>query len=375
MRFLLASAAGLCAFAFAGTALAAYTPRLTITGASQNAGAPGGIKVKFQAGQTDDPTAKATFYVPLGYQLGIPGTAGTQLGTAAASVFAIDLNALVPVTGTVAVANPADFAAQATACTGTASHTSTWALNLSAAGTPLVVPVFVDTVTAGPLALFASATLVICLPPPDLPPGTPGRATLGAKLLTAEFTTSAITNPAALGEYRWRATATPYTPAKGTVNAAATVEVQSLVDLPTKLSLKATVKKTSKKGISLVSYTGTGLSNGQGLSTASVDLLKGSSATVVKKFKTQSTDANGAFSGSFAQRQAKTATKVYILARVTTQDRDLGPSGCTATFVPPASPFSIPCLDATVGGVTVSSTIVKASIPAAPKPKPRKKGH
>lgn len=374
-RFVLTAAAALTALALAGSALAAYTPKLTITGASQAAGAAGGIKVKFQVAQTDDPTAKATFYVPQGYQLATSGTAGTQLGTAAASVFAIDLNAVVPVTGTVAVSNPADFAAQATACTGTAAHTAVWALNLSAAGTPLVVPVFVDSVTAGPVALFASATLVICLPPPDVPVGTPGRATLGAKLLTAEFTTNAITNPAVQGEYRWRATATPYSPGKGTVNAAATVEVQSLVELPTRLSLKATVKKTSKKGISLVNYSGSGLSNGQGLSAASIDLLKGSTATSVKKFKTQTTDANGTFSGSFAQRQAKTAIKVYLLARVTTQDRDLGPSGCTATFLPPASPFAIPCLDATVGGVTVSSPLVKVNVPAAPKPKPRKKGH
>ena len=46
------------------------------------------------------------------------------------------------------------------------------------------------------------AKLVVCLPPPDVPAGTPGRATFGAKLFSATFGASAITQPVASGDYR-----------------------------------------------------------------------------------------------------------------------------------------------------------------------------
>ena len=76
---------------------------------------------------------------------------------------------------------------------------------------------------------------MVCLPPPDIPPGTPGRAQFGAKLLTAVFDSSAITEPTATGDYRWTSPFTPYTPTKGTPNAAGTVETQSISHIPTPL--------------------------------------------------------------------------------------------------------------------------------------------
>ena len=45
---------------------------------------------------------------------------------------------------------------------------------------------YVDPVS-GAAAAFASFTIQVCLPPPDVPAGTPGRATFGAKLVDAEF--------------------------------------------------------------------------------------------------------------------------------------------------------------------------------------------
>jgi len=213
---------------------------------------------------------------------------------------------------------------------------------------------------------------LILTPPPDIPPGTPGRATFGAKLIGAEFTTNAVVNPTAAGEFRWRALATPYFPAQGKVNAAGTVEVQSLVNLPTQLTLKAKVRKSAKKGVVNVNFNGLLLSNLKGVDGATVDVLKGSTATGVRRFKTFTTDENGAFSGTFAQKQAKKATSVFLVARATTAEQDLGASGCTATFVPPISPVALPCTDATIGGVSVASQVVKVTVPAAPKPKKKK---
>jgi hypothetical protein len=340
-----------------------------VSGASQALGAGGGVKVKYQQLQSDDPVAKVTFYVPLGYQVTTSQSAGTQLGTAAATIFAADLNAVVPVTGTVEIGAPGDFALQATACTGTTTHTAYWVLRLSAAGTPLLVPAFVDAITVAPLSAFAVAQIVICLPPGDVPVGTMGRATLGAKVLTAEFTSNAIVNPTAAGDSRWRATVTPYTPNTGKANAAATIELQSIVSLPSQLTISGKARKSAKAGTSTVSYSGTLRSNGKPVADGTVDVFRGPTARGVKKFKSQTTDDAGRYTGSFAAKQAKKASAVYVLARATVADQDLGATACTATFVPPASPFPIPCQDATVGGFTLSSNTAKVTIPAAPKKK------
>lgn len=359
--------AAVAVLALAGSASAGITSaKITVSSASQALGGVG-TKLKLTKSQADNDVARAVFYVPQGYSLS-SSAVGTQLGTAAATVFARDLNAIVPVTGTVTVANPADFVAQATACTGTANHSQIWALNLQAAGTPLTVPAFVDTITAPPLSALAVGTVTFCLPPSDIPQGTPGRATLGASLITAEFTTNAIVNPSLAGSYRWRATVTPYKTANGQFDAAGTVETQSIVNLPTKLSLTAKGKKGAVRGTYTVTYGGKLTSNGQGVDSATVDVLKGSTAKGVKKFKTQSTSA-GAYSGSFTVKQAKKATFVYLVAKAATSDQDLGIAGCTATFVPPLSLAPIPCVSATIAGVSLTSSVVKVTIPAGPKPK------
>ncbi len=360
--------AALAAFALAGSASAGITSaKITMSSAGQTLGAAG-TKFKLVKSQADNDLARAVFYVPQGYQL-TSSAVGTQIGTAAATVFARDLNAIVPVTGTVDVANPADLAAQATACTGTPNHSQIWALKLQAAGTPLTVPAFIDTITAPPLSALALATVTFCLPPSDIPAGNPARATLGASLITAEFTTNALLNPSAPGSYRWRALITPYQTGNGQVDGAGTVEAQSIVNLPTSISLKAKAKKAAAKATQTVTFSGSVTSNAQGVEGATVDVLKGSTAKGVKKFKTQSTGSTGAFSGSFAVKQGKRAASINLVAKATTADEDLGTAGCTATFVPPLSPVPIPCVDATVPGVSVTSPVVKVTIPAAPKPK------
>lgn len=371
LQIALSALVAVAALAITGTALAAYTPRLVVTGSSQAAGGGGGAKIKFTVPQTDDPTARATIYVPQGYAVRTTGTAGTQIGTAAATVFSVDLNAVVPVTGTVEIGNPADYVMQATACTGTTIHTAYWVLRLSAAGTPLTVPIFVDTIV-GPLATIATAQLVICLPPPDVPLGTPGRATLGAKLINAEFTANTIVNPSARGESRWRVLATPYTPLAGAVNPAGSVETQSLVTLPTQLTLKSKVLRSARRGFTNVTFSGLLLSNLKGVANATVQVLRGATAPAVKTFKSLKTSETGAFAGSFLQKQGKTATKVFLLARSTTAEQNLGAAGCTATFVPPLSPVAIPCIGASVGSVTVSSPVLRVNVPAAPPTKKKK---
>ena len=73
--------------------------------------------------------------------------------------------------------------------------------------------------------------------------GSPGRAQFGAKLLSATFGVSAITQPASSGDFTWTSLFTPYNPGVGTVNAAGSVETQSIKHIPTQLKLNYARKK------------------------------------------------------------------------------------------------------------------------------------
>jgi hypothetical protein len=151
---------------------------------------------------------------------------------------------LFPLTGKVVVANPADPAiiAAAARCTPGVSNQATWVLNASLQGQTISIPVFVNKV--GPLV-----TQQICLPPPDVPVGTPGRATLGAKIVTADFTIEGVFKNARRGQYEWAGIFTPYTPGTGAPNAAGTVEWRTFVGLPSSLTL---AKAKTRKGIKLI---------------------------------------------------------------------------------------------------------------------------
>src|SRR5262249_49194302 len=104
------------------------------------------------------------------------------------------------------------------------SPLQTWNLALTAPGLSLNIPAFV---AASPVAGY-TAVLVLC-------PGSPQSAPIGAKLLSATFTSSAITQPAAPGDYRWTSTWTPST-------GGATVQAQSVRRVPTELGLTVTKK-------------------------------------------------------------------------------------------------------------------------------------
>ena len=245
---------GAFALSSAGTALAAYTtPKLLVTDAKPAAG----VTISYSVSATDDPTAKLTFYAPKEYSAALTQPAGQTIGTVTAQGTAADLGgALLPLTGTVQVraasgtylsgTTQVPIAAAATQCTGTATHTAYWVLILQAAGQTLELPVFVDTVSTPPANAFASASIQACLPPPDVPVGTPGRATFGFKLTQVNFKVNSIFTSAGTAEARWRVLATPYNPGQGTANAAGSVEAQSLVAFPRSVTLGKPKLKLTK---------------------------------------------------------------------------------------------------------------------------------
>jgi hypothetical protein len=364
IRLAALTSAVFASLAFAGSALASFSPKLVVSSAAGSGSTRLGVVVS----NADDPTAKVSIYIPNGYALGA-AAAGTKLGDVTATASAADLGgAVLPLTGELdAIAPTAATGAAASACQ--VSPSQTWNLHLTAAGQSLDIPMFVVTAAAPELAVGYQAKLVVCLPPPDVPAGTPGRATFGAKLLSATFTSSAITQPGANGDFRWTSLWTPYNPGKGTPNAGGSVEVQSVRHLPTAAKLTITKKKVTKtvrrkvagkirtvKVVStLVRFSTTVTANGAApasstiATTAGGKKVGGASGSFVlasgKSAVVKSTAVVNSDSGSVPTGQTANPTTDLFF-------HDLGQSGCVPTVI-----FGgLPCLGATVGGEVVSAS-------------------
>jgi hypothetical protein len=364
-RLALVAVAALSALGFASSALASFAPKLVVSSSTpQAAGSGGSVRLGVVAQNADDPTARVTIYLPAGYQLASPA-AGTKLGTVTATAAAADLGgAVLPLTGELdaVAANPTG----ATQCTGTTAS-QYWNLHLTAAGQTLDIPLYVLPGAPAEVAAGYQTKLVVCLPPPDVPAGTPGRATFGAKLLSAQFDSSAITEPVATGDYRWTSLWTPYNPGKGTANAAGTVETQSIRHIPTQVTQTVTKKKLTtfvtkrikgKKHKVKVIRTRVTFS-------AKVD-ANGTAPTSSSISTTAAGKRVGGASGSFILARGKSATvtttalvnhdaSVPTGQTATAADlfySDLGAAACTKTTI-----FGgLPCVDATVGGQTIKAS-------------------
>lgn len=343
----------LAALAFAGQAFAAYTPKLAVQmGAA-------GTSIHLTIPSTDDPTALLVFYAPAGTVANLGATAGTTVGTLEAKAAAGALGgATLPLTGTVEARAAAGtylssgqqvpLAAAATRCTGTTTHAAFWVLKLSAAGQTLEVPLFIDPV-AGALAVAASYSLTVCLPPSDIPENL-GGAAFGAKVFDANFTVKDVFTATSQTNL-WRLRATPYTPAKGTPNAPATVESQSYVE--TGSVTLGTIKRVLTKLAATFTIAGK-VTSGAGAS-ASVTLRRGTSLSRLTATR-PAVSASGAFSSKTAVRRGAKLQRLYVKATATAPARDLDVSMCKATF-------GVSCISATASGFTASSATRTVLIP------------
>ena len=340
MKTLLVATAAALSLAFAGSALAAYTPHLSITHTPLTLAGGGSTDLTISFDQADDATAKVTIYVPQGYTGTLGVSPGTQLGTIDASIiaFAISPTQPLPLKGVITADDPAKYVTNPCA---PGPHEAVWLLRLQAAGTELAVPGYVDTVTASAEAPLGKFKLQFCLPSPYIP-ASAGGAQLGAKLVSATLHLSNLfALPAQNGSYGWTAVTTPYTVGTGTPNAAGTVQARAFVQLPAQLSLKAKVKKKT------ATLSGALRLNLAGLTGVKVSLLSGSSRTKLKAAGSTTTRARGAF--SFRKTVRKTT---YFRARVTVATRT---ASCTGG-VP-----GIPCASATANGFTAQSAIIKVT--------------
>jgi hypothetical protein len=362
IRMLLLGLVSAFALSIGGTALAAYSsPQLRVTDDRT------ALTIRYTVAAADDPTAKLTFYAPTGYTATLNQPAGTTLGTVTAQGTATDLGgALLPLTGTVQAraasgtftsapgGTPTPLTAGATQCTGTPTHTAYWVLILQAAGQTLELPVFVDAPAAGTGAsAFAAASIQACLPPPDVPTGTPGRASFGFKLTQVDFKVNNVFASAGNGQPRWRVLATPYTPNTGRPNPAGSVEAQSVIAFPRVLTLRKPGVKASK-GTATVTVTGAA-QLAAGVATT-LRLYRGKSAAGLSPSVTLSRTGPG-FRGTLRIKQTAKSQVVFLQARATLA---AGTTTCTPTF-------GVPCVSATRAAVIVRSGTVRLVIPARKK--------
>ena len=315
-------------------ALAAYTsPKLEVRQA-------GGIStIKASLSSNDDPTASVRIFAPTGTQLTTTQAPGTVLGPVKATVKALDLaGADLPIEGQLVVAAPGQIPpATQSACTGGVTPLATWVMALSAAGTPLNVPTYLVP-TAGAQAALGPAYVQICLPPPDVPAGTPGRATFGAKVYSAELAINGVFSTRA---GTWTAFWTPYTPLVGAVNVAGTVASPAAI-APGAVSLTA---KRSGRGATLAGRVTQG---GQPRSGATVRIFGGAKATGLNAVGRAKVGASGAFTF-----KAKTGTFFRATATATTA----AAAPVCAQLGPAIAP--IPCVNPTTNGFTAQSKTVR----------------
>ena len=311
------------ALAIAAVALAANSASVAVSQSGS------GTTIHVQIPQSTDPMARIAIYVPAGWSASLGAAPGTTIGQVTASAFSRDQGLILPLSGNVVTDSPANHTSDA--CSPT-QNAAVWILNLTVAGQAIQLPLYVNPTSGGEAALGAYK-LVICLPPPDVPVGTPGRSAFGAQVLDANFTVNNIfTGGSAAGISAWQTLFTPYNPGQGTVNAAGTFEAQSLVGSPA-ISIKAVSVKHK-------TYKVTGVVHEGGIPAGGVVINLFKSGTRVGG---ATTPASGAF--TFTGKLGKKPVTFQIRATATERKTacvqplpaTVAPGGCAGATLSPWS--------------------------------------
>jgi hypothetical protein len=336
--------------AFAGGAFAANTGTIAVWHTPMVLGGSSSTTIHISVPQSTDPIAAANIYVPSGYTLDLSKAAGANVGSVEATAFSRDTNLTLPLSGTVTTDAPSSHTSDSTACARTSPSAAVWILNLNVAGQTIALPVYVNP-TAGAEQALGAYKLSICLPPPDVPVGTPGRSANGAQVLDAKFTINGVfKTPSAGGALRWETLFTPYNPGKGTVNLAGTFEARAIVSLPVSLAFGVTY--TKKTG----TYSLKGKLSEGGIPAAGlvVSILRGTSATKLAKVASATTKADGSWSVSGRVKPKKTT---YFKATTGAKERDFTAQGCQSPLPATVAPGG--CVSATLPAWTATSVVVK----------------
>lgn len=321
--------AALVAVVVVPAAIAAYTsPKLEVTQTAT------GVVLKASVSPDDDATARIAINAPVGTTLTTDQAPGAVLGRARAIVKSLDNFGIdVPIEGQVVVAPPGQVTPGRQACIGSSVPIATWLLTGSALGQTLSVPMYL---LPQPQPQLGPAFVVICLPPSDVPLGTPGRAPQGAKVYSAELTINGVFGKVSTGT--WISSWVPYNPGQVTPDSAGAVVAPAAI-APGAVTLSA---KTSGRGAVV---TGSVTQAGEPRSGATVTVLGGSVKSRLTTRKRVRVSASGKFTAKFAvgtffraDASATSATAPSLCTRVT---------GTT------------PCVNPTVSGFSVKSKVVR----------------
>jgi len=280
--------------------------------------------------QADDATAAITIYAPLGYGVTLGQTPGTKIGDVDARILVRSpVVAQAPAEGTVNARDPAQFVGNS--CSP-GVHEAVWTIDATVNGSPVQFPMYVDRITSGAEAAFASLRIRVCFASPYVPP--PQGSVSGASLLVAAFSVQGVfRNPVTPGSYPWNALFTPYTNGTATVNPANSAQSTSFTRLPVQLGISA--KKIKRGKLSFARVTGCVKEAGRAVRGVTVNFAAGRSAGRVAVVKRARTNARGCATVLIRLRYKVT----YFRASTSIPDRDVT-----------ASPGCTPPLSATPGG-------------------------
>ena len=346
LRTVLVGAAAIATLVFANAAFAANTASISVWHTPMVLAGSQSTTIHVSIPQATDGIAAVNIFVPSGYGATLNQPAGTGIGNVDATALAHDGGLTLPLSGPVTTDDPAKHTADACA---PGVNAAVWNMNLSVAGQTLVVPIYVNP-TAGPAAALGAYNLKICLPPWDLPVGTPGRAFEGAQLLDAKFTVNKIfTTPTGAGLLKWETLFTPYNPGKGTPNAAGTFEARAFVPVPISLALRATYAKATNTW----KLSGSASEGGLPVGGLTLKIAWGLTATSLKVKSSTKTGAGGTWKASGHLTPKKTT---YFQVSAAVGERDYTTTGCQS----PLTPFApAGCVTATLSPWSAKSIVVR----------------
>jgi hypothetical protein len=359
MKRTLTALAVFCTLAFAQSAFAANTGSISVTHDPLVLAGSKTTTIHVAVPQTTDPIAAVNIYTPSGYQVNLGQAAGTKIGTVDATAYSQDQKLTLPLSGDVTVDNPANHTSDSTQCARTPTSAAVWIMNLSVAGQTIPLPVYVNK-TAGAEQTLGEYKISICLPPPDVPVGTPGRSAQGAQVLDARFTVNGIfTTPTGGGLLRWDALLTPYNPGRGTVNAAGTFEARAFVPLPIVLGLhRAYVLKTNTWQLN-----GKLTEGGLPLAGVTVHIARGTSISRLTQQSSTKTDANGNYKTA---GHLKPQTTTYFRINASMSEHDYA-AGCTNPA--PATVAPAGCVSAKLSAWSAKSAVLAMKVVKQPAKK------
>lgn len=324
MRWLVAGLAAAAALSSAGNALAkTYEPSLTVSFSKYTLGTRTGVGIDLVQGECCFAPGRITVYSPPGFGVKLDHVVGAQVGW---------IFGTIRVDGTEQMALASVTAESAPTYSGNScapgTHDAVWVLAFESRPYRFQVPMYVDRITAGPEAAFASARMVVCFASPYVPPpeGALERIAIGGLALGIS---GVFTSPAEAGTYAWNAVFVPYAPGTATLSQELAAQSTSYARLP--VVLDATVKRLRRGSKTFVARVCL-RENGQPIPGVRVQVVGRPRPTSgFTRYADVRTDARGCVTRRFRPRHKVT------LGQVWTDPLRRAAPGCSGTLAPRCS--------------------------------------